>query len=92
MYTTFQNYTPVVYNDFFSDVATVNQITTTTSASYFDDQYPTNYYQDYLDRKLKESEERMANKMYNIISEIIEINMTKEEFIKLLLSDEVSDA
>lgn len=33
----------------------------------------------------------MANKIYNIISEIIETNMTKDEFVKMLLSDEASD-
>jgi len=96
MYTASQNITPVVINDFVSDVADINynfnQMATAINTSAANIQQATDYNEYYLDVKLKEYEERIANKMYNIISEIIETNMTKEEFIKLLLSDEMSDA
>jgi hypothetical protein len=75
----------VINNNFRMFSTAIN--TTTANVKQLSD-----YGEYYIDDKIKQSEERMANKIYNIISEIIEINMTKDEFVKMLLSDETSDA
>lgn len=49
----------------------------------------------YVDSELKKHEiqltEKIASRTYDIISEIIECNIRKEEFLDLLLHDETSD-
>ena len=54
-----------------------------------------NFIEGYVDHVLKEHEkqltEKIASRTYDIISEIVECNIRKEEFLDLLLHDETSD-
>ena len=54
------------------------------------------FIESYLDHVLQQREkeitEKIASRMYDIISEMIESNIRKEEFLDLLLRDETSDA
>ena len=54
-----------------------------------------NFIEGYVDDVLKEHEkqltEKIASRTYDIISEIVECNIRKEEFLDLLLHDEMSD-
>jgi hypothetical protein len=40
-----------------------------------------------IEEKTKEIESRIAERTYSVISEMIECNIRKEEFIKLLIED-----
>lgn len=50
------------------------------------------YVNDTLIKYEKQITEKIASKTYDIISEMIECNIRKEEFVNLLLHDEMSDA
>lgn len=43
---------------------------------------------DYVDNEIEFHTKRIAERTYDIISEMIDCNMRKEEFVKLLLSEE----
>lgn len=43
---------------------------------------------DYVDKEIEFHTKRIAERTYDIISEMIDCNMRKEEFVKLLLSEE----
>lgn len=43
---------------------------------------------DYVDNEIEIHTKRIAERTYDIISEMIDCNMRKEEFVKLLLSEE----
>lgn len=43
---------------------------------------------DYVDNEIEIYTKRIAERTYDIISEMIDCNMRKEEFVKLLLSEE----
>lgn len=43
---------------------------------------------DYVDSEIEFYTKRIAERTYDIISEMIDCNMRKEEFVKLLLSEE----
>ena len=54
------------------------------------------FIENYVEYTLKEYEKQLTEKIalrtYDVISEIVECNIRKEEFLNLLLHDETSDA